>query len=208
MSDSQTPEPRSLSYWLNAETAEPSEQVSEPTVLRNLAYRWSLRRTRMIGLWGSTLFVVTVLVLIPLESFLLTILVVAGGFFAVSALMWTAYYRYRPLPSVKAWEPDVRIRTTRAGVLYAVAFTASMTILILLQLSSGGLERYPWFPTLAVASSMMGAGMSIMQGWHYQHAPQLFRRHIEKNGRVRNALQELALNPPTPAHIPPRFGAL
>lgn len=199
------PEPVPLSYWLDDDA---SESSSKPTMLRILAYRWALRRTRLISLWGSTVFIVVVLLLSSPGAFLSTILVVLGGLFAVSAILCMVYYRYRPLPSVKDWEPDVWIRTTRGGVLAAVAFMVSMMLLALLQQSTSAFEGHPWLFTLTVLSSTVGAVMYVVQGWHYEHARQLFRRHIDKNERARTALEDLAMNPPTSTRLSQRFGPL
>ena len=208
MSDSSvTPEPRPLGYWLNAEH---SAAISEPTVLRTMAYRWAHRRVQIIDLWGAALFAVVALLINFFTGVLFPtmILEIFAAALAVSAIAYTVYYRSRPLPSMKRPEPGVWIRTTRGGVLGALAFVAVVLLVVLFHQVGGGFNPDPVIVGIFVAYSFVMSVKLMWQGWHYEHARRLFRRHIEKDERVRTALEEMSTDPPRSAHAPGLFGPL
>lgn len=124
-----TPEPRPLSYWLEAGHSVPA---SERTVLRTMAYRWSRRRTQILNLWLAMAFFAVLMLLSrsPDVSFPPELLWLAVGCAGVAAVLYTMYHRRR-LPSYEGPDHEVWIRTTRGGVLGAVAFVVVTAVYVL-----------------------------------------------------------------------------
>ncbi len=205
-----TPGPRSLGYWLDAGHPEPSDAMSEQTVLQSMAFRWVVRRIRMISFWAvaaafAAMSVVTSFVGNGISPGPWAVL---AACYAVVGIACTVYHRMRPVPPSWIFDRRIWISTTRRGIVAAVVMSSVMLLVWILPLLNGGADTNRWGLSIAGVGVVALSTVFIVQGWHYQHASRLFRHHIEKNERARTVLEDMVLNPPVSARTAERFGPL
>ncbi|WP_160317592.1 hypothetical protein [Arthrobacter sp. RIT-PI-e] len=192
-----TPGPQPSSHWLDAEpSGENPEEAARPTLLRSLAHRWSLRRVQLLNSWGVTVLLLVALVIVPAEVVLPGILGLAAGLFLLFAIAFTAYCRYRPLPSPVGLDREVWVRTPGRGALAGVLAVIAVSLVLLIPYLTNGVGPSTWSIGLWGMYGAVCTASFVLQGWHHRHARRLFRHHIANNGKARAALEGLSMNPP------------
>lgn len=210
MSDhAMTSGPKPLSYWLDAEPSSENLDVApQPTLLRSLAHRWSLRQVQLLNSWEATVLLFLALLIVPSEVMLSGILGLAAGLFLLFAIAFTAYCRYRPLPPPLGFDRKVWVRTPGRGALAGLMCIIAVFLVLLIPYLMNGAGPSTWSIGFWGLYGVVCAASFILQGWHYQHSRRLFRQHIANNEKARAALEKMSLNPSTSAGTPVPFGPL